>query len=188
MKSSVVNLDNYFRRLMGSLAQMPLAPIDAAIKALEQARIEGRTIFTMGNGGSASTASHFTCDLGKGTIQEGRPKFRAFCLNDNVSIMTAWANDTHYSNIFAGQIASFVQPGDVVVAISVGGNSPNVVAGMRAAKDRGACCIALVGSGGGRLETIADVAILVPNSNTEPVEDLHLLVCHAIAVCLRQRE
>lgn len=188
MKSNISNLRDYFYQLVDSLKPMPLKELDTVIEALALARDSDRVIYVMGNGGSASTASHFTCDLGKGAIQAGKQGFKIFCLNDNIPTITAWANDTDYDNIFAGQIESFVNPKDVVIAISVGGNSPNVVKGIQAAKLIGAYCISFVGSGEGKLKTLSDVTVVVPNDNTEQVEDLHLIICHAIKTCLRQFE
>jgi len=187
-RTNVLNLNEYFKRLSSDLKYMPVDAINTAIISIDQTRVDGKTIYIMGNGGSASTASHFTCDLGKGTIQNGKPRFKVFCLNDNVPIITAWANDTDYGNIFAGQIKSFVKPDDVVIAISVGGDSPNVVKGIKEALNQGAYCISIVGSKGGQLKTLSDTTIVVPNDNTEQVEDLHLIVCHAIAVCLKRMD
>lgn len=177
---------DYCSQLIESLENFPIDSLIQVTDILAEARVRGSRIYIMGNGGSSSTASHFTSDLNKGAICPGKPRLKVHCLNDNVPVMTAWANDTNFSRIFAEQIENFVKPGDVVIAISVGGNSPNIVEGIRAAKTKGAYCIGFIGIQGGELKTLADTAVIVPNGDTERVEDLHLITCHMITYYLRQ--
>lgn len=152
---------------------------------LLEAMRQGRQVFTFGNGGSAATASHFAVDLGKGLEGSGGARLRAHCLADAVPMMTAWANDTDYSRIFAEQVVNFVQRGDVVVAISGSGNSPNVLRGVEAAATRGALTIGLTGFKGGRLKDLVDVCVIVPSDNMQHIEDLHMVLAHVIYTDMR---
>src|SRR5207245_4578669 len=120
-------------------------------------------------GGSAATASHFACDLAKGTQAAGLPAFRVVSLSDNVPLMTAWANDTNYCRIFAEQLATLVRPADIVIAISASGNSSNILAAAGVARELGALTIALTGQEGGKLSRLAELAICVPARSIEQV-------------------
>jgi|SRR5579884_1320474 len=180
-----------FERYWGGLAElaqlMPLALLEEAAGLLLDCHARGRTVFLLGNGGSAATASHFACDLSKGARTPGQPHFRVVPLTDNVPLLTAWANDTSYDRVFAEQLAALVRPGDVVVAISASGNSPNVLAAAEVAREEGATVIALTGKSGGRLRVLADLTIRVPATRIELVEDAHLAVTHSLCVAMRQR-
>lgn len=140
----------------------------------------GHQVFLFGNGGSAATASHFAVDLGKGLQGPGGLRLKALSLVDAVPMMTAWANDTDYSRIFAEQLVNFVHQGDVAVAISGSGNSPNVLKGVEAATVRGAVTIGFTGFKGGRLKDLVDVCIVVPSDNMQQIEDLHMVLAHVI--------
>ena len=153
---------------------------------LLEAMRERRQVFLFGNGGSAATASHFAVDLGKGLQGPGELRLRAHCLVDAVPAMTAWANDTDYSRIFAEQLANFVNPEDVVIAFSGSGNSPNVLQGVMAAIERRALTVGLTGYQGGKLKDLVDVCITVPSDNMQQIEDLHMILAHAIYTDLRE--
>jgi len=159
---------------------------------LLRARAEDRTVFFFGNGGSASTASHFVTDIAKvagGTEAKGPGKrFRCLCLNDNVPGVTAWANDVNYAAVFAGQLKSLAVKGDVVVAISGSGNSPNVLEAVRAARTMGLTTIGLTGMGGGQLKDLVDVALVVPSNSMQHTEDTHLVTLHVLTAYLRDDE
>jgi D-sedoheptulose 7-phosphate isomerase len=158
-----------------------------------RAREEDRTIFFLGNGGSASTASHFVVDIAKGTRPSLTPgpltqRFRCVALNDNVPSVMAWANDADYSRVFSEQLRSLAVPGDVVVAISGSGNSPNVVEAVRVAREMHLTTIGLTGIGGGKLKEMADVALVVPSQSMQHTEDLHLIVLHFLMAFLRDQQ
>lgn len=163
--------------------------MERIVPILLRARTEDRTIFFFGNGGSASTASHFVTDIAKvagGT--EGRGKghrFRCLSLNDNLPGLTAWANDTDYSKVFVGPLRALAEKGDVVVAISGSGNSPNVLEAVRAARELGLTSIGLTGIGGGQLKDLVDVPLVVPSNSMQHTEDVHLIVCHMLTAYLR---
>ncbi len=177
----------YVDQLQASLNKLPVTEIEALVQVLDDARAQGRRVFIMGNGGSAATASHMACDLGKGASAPGKPRFQAIALTDNIPLITAWANDTAYEDIFVEQLRNLVQPGDVVIGFSGSGNSENVLRAIRLAKEIGAYTVGLTGFDGGKLHPLVDLGIHIPNVCMEQVEDIHLIVEHAIATALRQQ-
>jgi D-sedoheptulose 7-phosphate isomerase len=155
--------------------------------ALWDAYRQNRAVFLFGNGGSAALASHSACDFGKGTAINGNRRFRVLSLTDNVPLMTAWANDHGYEDIFAEQLKGFVQEDDVVFAISGSGNSPNVLNGLRLARDMGARTIGLTGFQGGNMKPLCDLCVVIPSDNMQIIEDFHVSVTHSIFLMLRNR-
>ena len=152
------------------------------------ARKEGRTIFFFGNGGSASTASHFVVDIGKATVRGDGLRFRCVALVDNVESVTAWANDADYSKVFSEQLKGLAHGGDVAVGISGSGNSPNVLEAVRVARSLGLSTVGLTGMGGGKLKGLVDVPLVVPSNSMQHIEDVHLLVCHLLTAYLRDEQ
>ncbi len=181
------DIKDYWRELTLVMQMMPFSALEHAAELLLDCHRRGSTVFILGNGGSASTASHFACDLAKGTQVPGLPAFRVIALNDNVPLLTAWANDTSYDRVFAEQLSTLVRPGDLVIPISASGNSPNVLAAVRMAQRSQATTIALTGRSGGKLYRLADITIRVPAQSIEQVEDAHLVVAHSLCVVLRRR-
>ena len=184
-------IQKYLAEIGQILQNLPQAEIARTIDILTQARIEGKRIFVMGNGGSAAMASHFACDLGKGTVQEGKTRFKVISLNDNVPLLTAYANDFGYETVFAEPLASLAEPGDVAIAISSSGNSPNVLRAMDVAGERGLTTIGITGFEGGRLKEKVDVCVIAPTDSQHPdgmqhAEDGQWVVLHAIFVAIRQ--
>jgi D-sedoheptulose 7-phosphate isomerase len=175
----------YITELQGSLDALPMHAIEDAISILWDARMNNHQVFIMGNGGSASTASHFVCDLAKNTKKEGWPNFRVIGLTDNNALITALANDEGYENVFAQQLASFIQPGDVVIAISASGNSPNVLKAIELANEINAKTIGFTGFDGGKLCQMVQLNINIPSNYIEHVEDIHLVLEHMITKALR---
>lgn len=157
----------------------------AILDALQQAVARGKRIYVMGNGGSASTASHLVCDLTKQTDVVGASPMRVMALTDNAAVVTAWANDASFELAFARQLALLLDPGDVVIAISTSGASPNVVAGLRTARERGAVTIGLLGPEDSLAAQLADVAVHVTGRDAGVVETAHLAVAHALTAALR---
>ena len=180
-------IGDYWRELACAMQAMPLALLARAAELLLECHRRGSTVFVVGNGGSAATASHFACDLAKGTRTEGLPAFRVVPLTDNIPMLTAWANDTSYDRVFAEQLAGLVRPDDVVIVISGSGNSPNVLAVVDVAQQTGAATIALTGASGGQLRRRADLTVRVPAEAIEQVEDAHLAIAHSLCVALRAR-
>jgi D-sedoheptulose 7-phosphate isomerase len=181
----------YLDEVCRVLHLLPQDEIARTVGILTQARTEGKRIFVMGNGGSAAMASHFACDLGKGTVQEGMPRFKVISLNDNVPLLTAYANDFGYETVFAEPLASLAEGGDVAIAISSSGNSPNVLRAMDVARERGLTTIGITGFEGGRLKDKVDVCVIVPADPSHPdsmqhAEDGQWAVLHTVFVAIRQ--
>ena len=147
---------------------------------------KGNRVFVFGNGGGSSTSAHFVCDLAKGTITEGKPRLKAISLAENVPLLTAWANDTDYTNTFGEQLKNLVEPGDVVIGLSGSGMSPNVINAFHVANDAGAVSILLSGFEGGNALRVATDAIVVPSTDMQQIEDVHMILTHIIFRCLKK--
>ncbi|MDD5593430.1 MAG: SIS domain-containing protein, partial [Candidatus Margulisbacteria bacterium] len=146
----------------------------------------GRHIFIMGNGGSAATASHFVCDLAKGTRVPGKKHFKVIGLTDNIPLLTAWSNDTSYKDVFRSQLENMLEKGDLVIIFTGGGRSPNVLAAARFARQMGAKTISFTGLGGGPIKKLSDICLMAPSNNMERIEDMHLILQHLIKLYLRE--
>lgn len=175
----------YLSFLAEILGQIDERSVAQFVETLIDARERGAAIFFIGNGGSAATASHFANDVGIGSRSWTRP-FRAMSLTDNVPVMTAIANDYGYEHVFKLQLQTLMHPGDVVVAISASGNSPNVVNAVEWANENGATTVALTGFDGGRLRDAAQVGVHVPTMKGEygAVEDVHMILDHLVGAFL----
>jgi D-sedoheptulose 7-phosphate isomerase len=179
-------LSQYTNEVKQTLDKLPFVEISNVIEILHNARLDQRMVFILGNGGSASTASHFVCDLAKNTKIEGMPDFRVIGLSDNVAVLSAYANDDGYENIFERQLTNLISSGDIVIAISASGNSTNVIKAIEFAKESGATTIGFTGFDGGELGQIVDINLHIPSDSIEQVEDLHLMLEHMITQSLRQ--
>ena len=180
-------VDTYLRHLARTLDALSRAEIWAAVDLLLAAGSARRRIYLVGNGGSAATASHMANDLNKQASVPGRPPLRAIALTDNVPLITAWANDEEYAECFARQLANHLEAGDVLVAISTSGNSPNVLRALESAREAGAVTIGFTGRDGGRLRDLVDCCVLVPCDDVGQQEDVHLVLNHVITTALRAR-
>jgi len=147
---------------------------------LAAARAEGRAIFVCGNGGSASTASHFVCDMVKGASYGRAARFRIQALTDSIPTITAYSNDVSYDHVFVEQLRNFARPDDVLIAISGSGNSPNVLRAVEYANSIGCYTIGLSGRDGGQLAPVSRLSIHVPEPHMGRIEDAHLHICHMI--------
>ena len=181
------HIQNYISALQQTIDQLPRQLIADVVDVLQDARVRGSNIFIMGNGGSASTASHFVCDLAKNTRCEGLPHFKVIGLADNMAILTAYANDEGYESVFAQQLANLVQPKDVVIAISASGNSKNVLNAIEEAQKHDVVTIGFTGFDGGRLGQIVNINIHVKSDVIEHVEDIHLMLEHVIVKTIKER-
>jgi D-sedoheptulose 7-phosphate isomerase len=179
-------LEDYWQEVAQVASTVDIQALERAADELLSCQARERVVFAIGNGGSAATASHFTCDLAKGTRRGGPPTFRTLSLTDNVPVMTAWANDYSFERVFSEQLVSLAQPGDVLVAISVSGTSPNIVSAVSEARALGLRVISLTGRTGGELASMSDVIITVPSDSMEVVEDAHLIVAHSLCVATRE--
>jgi D-sedoheptulose 7-phosphate isomerase len=179
-------VSTYLRGLEACRLEVSDEELERVLGLLLTAHEAGRTVFVLGNGGSASMASHLACDLGKGTAIPGHRRLRVISLADNQALVTAWANDTGYEMVFKEQLENLLEPGDVVIAISASGNSPNVIRAVEYARERGAVTIGFIGFGGGRLKSLVDFDITVSSRNYGQVEDYHLTLGHIFSQYLRK--
>ncbi len=179
------SLSEYFEIEEQLLRTAALDRVDAVIARLARAQLEGRRVFLFGNGGSGSTASHFACDLGKGTIIPNRPRFKVLCLNDNMPTLTAYANDVGYDSIFAEPLISLAERGDIAIGFSGSGNSSNVLRAMEAAEKRGVATVGFSGFAGGKLKDRVELHVNVSSDVMGQIEDVHLAMTHAICEMLK---
>jgi D-sedoheptulose 7-phosphate isomerase len=171
---------SYKTELLKAIETIDLEKVSTAIEILIDAREKGRHIFVCGNGGSASTASHFVCDMVKGASFNRPSRFRIMALTDSVPTLTAYSNDVHYECVFVEQLKNFAQPGDVVIAISGSGNSPNVLRAIEYANSAGCTTIAFSGRDGGKLGPLAQLNVQVSNPHMGRIEDGHMIALHMI--------
>lgn len=181
-------VSKYISELQQTMNQLPEERIQQVIQLLVEARMNQRQVFIMGNGGSASTATHFVCDLAKNTRKPELPHYRVIGLTDNMAIFSALANDEGYENVFSQQLISLVQPGDIVIGISTSGNSANVNNAVEVANMMGATTIGFTGFDGGRLRSLVDLEVHVPSNCIEYVEDIHLMLEHLIVKALKDMD
>ena len=189
-KSNIYKRDfitGYFDYLNQLLSSLDTAIIEKIIDVFITTAEQGYTVYFIGNGGSAATASHFANDLGVGIRAQGVPPLKAVSLADNVAVLTALANDEGYDKVFVRQLECRLQPRDVVVAMSVSGNSPNILEAIRYANDLGASTIAFTGFEGGLLKSMVDISLHIPTPKKEygPVEDIFMILDHVIYSYLR---
>ena len=152
---------------------------------LKNARDAGNQVFVMGNGGSASTASHFVADLLKTSITNENKRFKAISLSDNIPVLLAWSNDESYDTVFSNQLENFVEKDDVVIGISGSGNSKNVLNAIQLANEKHATTIGLNGKGGGKLSEIVKINLTVKSNDMLTIETIHLLICHLLTTMIR---
>jgi D-sedoheptulose 7-phosphate isomerase len=174
----VPDISRYFDRLKETIDRISREEVNRFLGLLLDALEQGRTVFIMGNGGSAATASHFAADFNKGLSYRKARRFRFICLSDNVPTLTAYANDVSYDEVFVEQLRNFLAPGDLVIAISGSGNSRNVLKAVEYANGEGAVTVGLTGYDGGELKRIARHGVHVPIADMQVTEDLHMVLDH----------
>lgn len=179
----------YIEHVTEILKTMDCIALEKLIELLDRARLDGHTVFLAGNGGSAATASHWANDLSLGTKVPGAIPFRAISLTDNVAVMTALANDRDYSEIFVGQLETLFREGDILIAISASGNSPNVLRAIEYVNSHGGTSVGIVGFDGGKMKPLVKHFIHVRTESGEygPVEDVHMLIDHLTITFLKSR-
>ncbi len=178
----------YRDRLAEAIASIDVEKVGQAIRLLAETRDQGRRIFVCGNGGSACTASHFAMEMVKGASYGKDSRFRILALNESAPTITAYSNDVSYECIFAEQLKNFAEPGDVLVAISSSGNSPNVLRAVEYANSAGCHTIGLTGYEGGKLGPLVELEIRTADHHTGRVEDTHMVVLHMICYYFMQEE
>jgi D-sedoheptulose 7-phosphate isomerase len=184
-------VSNYFQELGKIFEKISKKDIEDITDLIYNAYRNERTIFVLGNGGSASTASHFACDLGKGTLgrvyDKNEKRFKVVSLTDNLAVISAYANDLSFDDIFIQQLRNLVHKGDVVIAITGSGNSKNVLKAMEYAKECGAITVGMLGFDGGKVKKHLDKYVIVPSDHYGRIEDVHLIIEHLISDYLRGR-
>jgi len=182
----ITQYQNYVMDVQRTLGALPWDSIEEMVERLHQARLTGKQIFIIGNGGSAATATHFACDLGKNTVVPQLPRVRVQSLTDNMAFFSACANDYGYESVFAEQLANLLQKGDIVIAISASGNSSNILRAVEFAQGQAAFTIGWSGYKGGKLACLAELPIVVANDCIEQIEDIHMILAHMVTVAVRQ--
>ena len=188
MKNYIDQITDYFEKEKKVLDQISKEDLNSVMNLLVDAKDAGKTIFIMGNGGSAATASHYVCDFNKG-ISLGKEKmFKFICLNDNVPTMMAYANDLSYADVFVGPLKNFMQAGDIVIGISGSGNSENVVGAIQYANENGGVTVGLTGYSGGKVKQLSKYNVHVPVDDMQITEDLHMVLDHCMMIILCKYE
>ena len=170
----------YLNDLNGLLDEFDTEAFDRIVNSILDAYSDETAIFIMGNGGSASTASHFACDINKGCCMDLDKKFKVICLNDNIPTLLAYANDLDYVSVFVEPLKNFFRSGDLVIGISGSGNSENVLRAIRYAGANGGKTVGLTGYSGGKLNQLVDIAYVAASDDMQKIEDVHMIVVHMI--------
>lgn len=176
-KESIVS---YYEKLQNAIDILDKDALNRVLQVLVKTRDSGHQVFIMGNGGSASTASHFVCDFNKGVSYGRDKKFKFICLNDNMATMMAYANDVSYDDIFVEPLKNYFNEGDVVIGISGSGNSKNVVKAIEWAKEHGGVTVGFTGYSGGRVKQLCEYNVHVAMNDMQIAEDIHMSLCHCM--------
>ena len=190
MKEIKSYIEDYFNKLEDGLNNLDKDEIENIVDLLFKAWKDGRQIFILGNGGSASTASHFACDLGKGTLgrhYNSKKRFKVVSLTDNVATLTAYGNDLSFEEVFSQQLRNLVNSGDIVVVITGSGNSVNIIKAVEVAKEADAVVIGFLGFNGGKVKNLLDHFIIFKDEHYGRIEDCHLILEHLICSILREK-
>lgn len=180
--------EQYRSQLIEALGRIDVGKVGQAVEWLRDARDNGRHIFVCGNGGSASTASHFACDIVKGASHGREKRFKIMALTDSLPTITAYSNDVSYEQVFVEQLRNFAHPGDVIMALSGSGNSANVLRALEYGNAIGCRTIALSGRDGGKLGPLAQLEIRVADPHMGRIEDAHMAICHMIGYYFMDEE
>ncbi|MDR3050255.1 MAG: SIS domain-containing protein [Oscillospiraceae bacterium] len=181
-------LDAYRQELIASIQAVDPADFAACVNLLLQAHREDKQVFIVGNGGSAASANHFVCDFGKNAVQDPRRRFRIISLSDNVEKITAFGNDIAFEEVFRQQLINLMNPGDLLLAVSASGNSPNLVRACEYAREKCGRIIALAGFDGGKIAKLADATIVARMQSYERIEDMHLILLHMFVCFLKEHQ
>jgi D-sedoheptulose 7-phosphate isomerase len=177
-------ISNYLKEEIEIISNLDVSAINDAMNLLEETRNNGTTVYLIGNGGSAATASHMQNDFNKGISEGLEKKYNFCCLCDNFATIMAIANDDCYENVFYNQLLNRLKPGDVVLAISGSGNSKNVIKAVEYAKSKGNKVIGFTGYDGGKLKSLSDISLHVPLNNMQIAEDVHTIFNHTMMYVL----
>lgn len=178
--------DDYSSMLEKAMDELDRSRISEIYAAIDDARNNDKRVFILGNGGSAAAASHWVCDFGKGINDGDSKRLKIMAPSDNSSILSALGNDCGYETTFMEQLKNFLEPGDLVISLSVSGNSPNLVESHEYARSMGAKTICIVGDTNGKLIGLSDTALIIPSKNYGVVEDLHIILEHAMSQYMKK--
>lgn len=182
-------VNNYIKKLQETLNALPNDKVKEIADIIHNAYKNNKKIFILGNGGSASTSSHFACDLSKGTLgrvyDENEKRYKVISLTDNVATITAYANDVSFDDVFRHQMNGLVEEGDIIIAMTGSGNSKNVLRAIEYANKCGAVTIGFLGFDGGKAKVILKHSIVVPSNHYGRIEDMHLILEHMICAYLK---
>ncbi len=181
-------ITGYENELIGAVRRIDAAQLGAALDILMEAYRGDKQVFIFGNGGSAATANHFVCDFGKNAVLGDKRRFRVISVSDNVEKITALGNDIAYEQIFRQQLINLMRAGDVAIAISASGNSPNVVRACEYVKELGNKLIVLAGFDGGKIAPMGDAAMVAEMKSYERVEDIHLILLHMFVCYFKEHQ
>lgn len=184
MKNQIVS---YLRDLKNIMEDFSVNEIESIVNLFINTHNKGKKIFVMGNGGSASTASHLACDINKGVGGKLNKRFNVICLNDNIPTMLAYANDVSFEDVFAEQLRNNIEQEDLVIAISASGRSKNIIKAIRFANSNGAVTVGLAGGDGGELATLSRYPLIVKSNDTQKIEDMHMIITHILMQVLLER-
>lgn len=175
-------IESYITRLKTALDNLDRKEIEQFAQILSDAREKEANIFIIGNGGSASTASHFCCDFNKVASYgyDNKKRFKFICLSDNIATVMSYSNDVCYDDIFVEQLKNFVQPNDILIAISSSGNSPNIIKAVEYANKNNIATVGLTGCDGGKLKEISKYSVNANSFDKQVSEDIHLILCHML--------
>lgn len=188
MKNYTSQIQAYLNEEIEVMQKIDIQAVSKVIHVLEETRKNGSTVYICGNGGSASTASHFASDFNKGVSGYYEKKYHIVCLSDNTASLTAVANDIGYSEVFRVPLQGRLKKGDVLIAVSGSGNSENVVRAVQLAKEQGILVIGMTGYSGGRVKQLADISLHIPVRNMQITEDIHLILNHLMMYILAYGE
>ena len=175
-----IDIATYFDKLKATIDLISKEDINNLMNVLDKAKEDSKSIFIMGNGGSAATASHYCCDFNKGISLNKDKKYKMICLNDNIPTMMAYANDISYNEVFVGPLRNFMNEGDYVIGISGSGNSTNVIKALEYANSNGAITIGLTGFNGGEVMKLCKHNVHIPTDDMQITEDLHMVLDHCM--------
>jgi D-sedoheptulose 7-phosphate isomerase len=179
-------INNYLAAIREVIEIFPIDELAEITELIQQAREKESVIFICGNGGSWATAAHMVCDFGKNTRMSDKKRIKVIGLGDNIPTLTAYANDEGYDRVFAEPLMNLMRSGDVLIAISGSGNSPNVLEAVKVARKIGGVSIGLTGFDGGKLKDLVDYPLVIPSNSMEIVEDFHMIVDHLLTMCLKE--
>ena len=187
MSQVTAKINEYLFNVADVVRRMDTAAVREVVELFHRAYLDRGTIFLFGNGGGAATSAHMECDLAKGTAADGKRRIKALSLSTNVPVITAWANDTDYTNTYGEQLLTLADERDVAVAFSGSGMSPNIINALKVMRDLGGTGVLFSGGDGGEAKRHAHIAVLVPSDNMQVIEDVHMVLTHVIFTLLRDR-